>query len=148
MIKLKDLIKENNCECGGDCCSTKESITESKNLDREFGEPLPTLSSVMKKHQENKPVVTEQMEKKVADAMTRYLIDGLIPISTKTWRSESRNRKLCSFSYTRCDTSKSIFGKTTKIIETDIRAITKRVILDELNFFVIIKFIQVDSCLI
>ena len=74
MIKLKDLIKENNCECGGDCCSTKESITESKNLDREFGEPLPTLSSVMKKHQKNKPVVTEQMEKKVADAMTRYLI--------------------------------------------------------------------------
>ena len=64
MIKLKDLIKENNCECGGDCCSTKESITESKNLDREFGEPLPTLSSVMKKHQKNKPVVTEQMEKK------------------------------------------------------------------------------------
>ena len=82
------------------------------------------------------------------NAMTRYLIDGLIQISTKTWRSESRNRKLCSFSYTRCDTSKSIFGKTTKIIETDIRAITKRVILDELNFFVIIKFIQVDSCLI
>mgnify|MGYP003153558736 FL=1 len=74
MIKLKDLIKEHSCECGGDCCSTKESITESKNLDREFGEPLPTLSSVMKKHQENKPVVTEQMEKKVADAMTRYLI--------------------------------------------------------------------------
>ena len=74
MIKLKDLIKENDCECGGDCCSTKESITENKNLDREFGEPLPTLSSVMKKHQENKPVVTEQMEKKVADAMTRYLI--------------------------------------------------------------------------
>jgi len=74
MIKLKDLIKENNCECGGDCCSTKEFITESKNLDREFGEPLPTLSSVMKKHQEKKPVVTEQIEKKVADAMTRYLI--------------------------------------------------------------------------
>ena len=74
MIKLKDLIKEHSCECGGDCCSTKESITESKNLDREFGEPLPTLSSVMKKHQENKPVVTEQMEKKVADAITRYLI--------------------------------------------------------------------------
>ena len=32
MIKLKDLIKENNCECGGDCCSTKESVTESKNV--------------------------------------------------------------------------------------------------------------------
>ena len=74
MIKLKDLIKEHSCECGGDCCSTKESITENKNLKREFGEPLPTLSSVMKKHQKNKPVVTEQMEKKVADAMTRYLI--------------------------------------------------------------------------
>ena len=28
MIKLKDLIKENDCECGGDCCSTKESINE------------------------------------------------------------------------------------------------------------------------
>ena len=40
MIKLKDLIKENNCEC----CSVKESV------------------------------ITEQMEKKVADAMTRYLI--------------------------------------------------------------------------
>ena len=37
MIKLKDLIKEHSCECGGDCCSTKESITESKNIDREFG---------------------------------------------------------------------------------------------------------------
>ena len=44
MIKLKDLIKENNCECGGGCCSVKESV------------------------------ITEQMEKKVADAMTRYLI--------------------------------------------------------------------------
>ena len=74
MIKLKDLIKENDCECGGDCCSTKESITENKNLKREFGEPLPTLSSVMKNHQKDKTVVTEQMEKKVADAMTRYLI--------------------------------------------------------------------------
>ena len=28
MIKLKDLIKEHSCECGGDCCSTKESINE------------------------------------------------------------------------------------------------------------------------
>jgi len=44
MIKLKDLIKENDCECGGGCCSVKESV------------------------------ITEQMEKKVADAMTRYLI--------------------------------------------------------------------------
>ena len=67
MIKLKDLIKENDCECGGDCCSTKESITENKNLKREFGEPLPTLSSVMKNHQKDKTVVTEQTEKKVAD---------------------------------------------------------------------------------
>ena len=74
MIKLKDLIKENDCECGGDCCSTKESITENKNLKREFGEPLPTLSSVMKNHQKDKTVVTEQTEKKVADAITRYLI--------------------------------------------------------------------------
>ena len=74
MIKLKDLIKENDCDCGGDCCSTKESITESKNLKREFGEPLPTLSSVMKNHQKDKTVVTEQTDKKVADAITRYLI--------------------------------------------------------------------------
>ncbi len=28
MIKLKDLIKE-SCECGGDCCSTKEQIKEA-----------------------------------------------------------------------------------------------------------------------
>ena len=38
MIKLKDLIKENDCDCdcGGDSCSTKESITENKNLKRGF----------------------------------------------------------------------------------------------------------------
>ena len=28
MIKLKDLIKEEQCECGGGCCSTKEQINE------------------------------------------------------------------------------------------------------------------------
>ena len=28
MIKLKDLIKEEHCECGGGCCSTKEQINE------------------------------------------------------------------------------------------------------------------------
>ena len=26
MIKLKDLIKEEHCECGGGCCSTKEQV--------------------------------------------------------------------------------------------------------------------------
>lgn len=31
MIKLKDLLKE-NCECGGDCCSTKEHINEKKDF--------------------------------------------------------------------------------------------------------------------
>ena len=50
MIKLKDLIKQNDCDCGGDCCSTKESITENKNLKRGFGEPLPTLQDVANKH--------------------------------------------------------------------------------------------------
>ena len=76
MIKLKDLIKENDCDCdcGGDSCSTKESITENKNLKRGFGEPLPTLSSVMKNHQKDKTVVTEQMDKKLADVMTRFLL--------------------------------------------------------------------------
>lgn len=28
MIKLKDLLKK-NCECGGDCCSTKEQVSEA-----------------------------------------------------------------------------------------------------------------------
>ena len=28
MIKLKDLIKEEHCECGGGCCSTKEQVKE------------------------------------------------------------------------------------------------------------------------
>jgi hypothetical protein len=28
MIKLKDLIKEEHCECGGGCCSTKEQVNE------------------------------------------------------------------------------------------------------------------------
>ena len=28
MIKLKDLIKEEDCECGGGCCSTKEQVNE------------------------------------------------------------------------------------------------------------------------
>jgi len=55
MIKLKELLKEGA-------------------LDRNFGDPLPTLASVMKSHQKDKPVVTEQMDKKLADAMTRYLI--------------------------------------------------------------------------
>ena len=44
MIKLKELITKKDCSCGDDCCSVKESV------------------------------ITEQMEKKVADAMTRYLI--------------------------------------------------------------------------
>ena len=52
MIKLKDLIKENDCDCdcGGDSCSTKESITENKNpnhvpkinpADKPTGDPKP-----------------------------------------------------------------------------------------------------------
>ena len=28
MIKLKDLIKEEECHCGGGCCSTKEQVNE------------------------------------------------------------------------------------------------------------------------
>ena len=28
MIKLKDLIKEEECHCGDSCCSTKESVNE------------------------------------------------------------------------------------------------------------------------
>ena len=29
VIKLKDLIKEEDCECGGGCCSTKEQVNEA-----------------------------------------------------------------------------------------------------------------------
>ena len=28
MIKLKDLLKEEECHCGGGCCSTKEQVNE------------------------------------------------------------------------------------------------------------------------
>ena len=28
MIKLKDLIKEEECHCGDSCCSTKQSVNE------------------------------------------------------------------------------------------------------------------------
>jgi len=28
MIKLKDLLKEEECHCGDSCCSTKESVNE------------------------------------------------------------------------------------------------------------------------
>ena len=72
MIKLKDLIKENDCDCdcGGDSCSTKESITENKNLKRGFGEPLPTLPSVMKNHHKTKQVDIEQKEKTIEKAIT------------------------------------------------------------------------------
>jgi len=69
MIKLKDLL------------------LETVAWDRKFGEPLPTLKSVMEKHnsccdncEEGKTccsveeVITEQMDKKLADAITRYLI--------------------------------------------------------------------------
>ena len=28
MIKLKDLIKEEECHCGDSCCSTKEQVNE------------------------------------------------------------------------------------------------------------------------
>ena len=30
MIKLKNLIKEDTCECGGGCCSTKEQVNEER----------------------------------------------------------------------------------------------------------------------
>ena len=72
MIKLKDLLKESS-----------PGFTK-----RKFGEPLPTLKSVMEKHNSccdnckegkeccsvEEDVITEQMDKKLADAMTRYLI--------------------------------------------------------------------------
>ena len=72
MIKLKDLLKESS-----------PGFTK-----RKFGEPLPTLKSVMEKHNsccdncaEGEPccsveedVITEQMDKKLADVITRYLI--------------------------------------------------------------------------
>ena len=44
MIKLKDLLKE-NCECGGDCCSTKEHINEKT----EFKGNLQLIASMNKK---------------------------------------------------------------------------------------------------
>ena len=31
MIKLKDLIKEEECHCGDSCCSTKEQVNEEVN---------------------------------------------------------------------------------------------------------------------
>ena len=72
MIKLKDLLKESS-----------PGFTK-----RKFGEPLPTLKSVMEKHNSccdnckegkeccsvEEDVITEQMDKKLADVITRYLI--------------------------------------------------------------------------
>mgnify|MGYP001188366691 FL=1 len=67
----------------------KQILSETKAWDkRKFGEPLPTLKSVMEDHNSccdncsdgkeccsvEEAVITEQMEKKLADAMTRYLI--------------------------------------------------------------------------
>ena len=34
MIKLKDLIKEEECHCGDSCCSTKESVKEEEVTER------------------------------------------------------------------------------------------------------------------
>ena len=53
MIKLKDLIKEEACNCGCGGCETelKEGVVGAKNAfsqPRNFGEPLPTLDSVKK----------------------------------------------------------------------------------------------------
>jgi|TARA_B100001939_G_scaffold180370_1_gene155522 hypothetical protein len=57
MIKLKDLIKEEVCNCGCGGCETelKEGVVGAKNAfsqPRNFGEPLPTLDSVKKDYQE------------------------------------------------------------------------------------------------
>ena len=53
MTKLKDLLKE------------------SKYLEREFGEPLPTLNSVMKKHQLQEEVMSDRDIARIKD-LTKY----------------------------------------------------------------------------
>ena len=40
----------------------KDLLNESKYLQRKFGEPLPTLDSVMKQHQDSKPQLKEGID--------------------------------------------------------------------------------------
>jgi len=68
MIKLKKLLKE-----------------EKFAFDREFGEPLPTISSVMEKHQAknedaNEEIITE------ASVKTGWKLYKVYDISDKLWR--------------------------------------------------------------
>ena len=73
MIKLKDLLNEN------------------KVWERKFGEPLPTLDSVMKKHQENKLNESPVSVLKPAKVERNSIIYGYINLKAyynpirKTW---------------------------------------------------------------
>jgi hypothetical protein len=69
MIKLKKLLKEQKFA-----------------FDREFGEALPTLSSVIKKHQEKNEDVNEETITEASDK-TGWKLYKVYDISDKLWMS-------------------------------------------------------------